>query len=108
MLLTYQMILEQHGFLVVGVSTTAAALTALGDPFDVIVCDLQLETQRSGFDIIKAARDRDPQIPAVLLTGFATAEAAEEAARKNINLVYKPVDVQEFLPMLESLVRRSK
>ena len=107
-LVTYQLILEQHGFEVVAVSTTEAALAALaGRPFQVIVCDLQLETQHSGFDVIDFARRRDPGVPAILLTGYATTEAAEEAAQKSITLVFKPVDVMEFLPLLDSLAGRS-
>ncbi len=106
-LVTYQLILEQHGFSVIGVSSTPAAMQALdANHFDVVVCDLQLETQRSGFDIIRAARARDATIPAILLTGYATTEAADEATRNGIIVVYKPVDVQEFLPMLEGLAKR--
>ena len=106
-LLTYQMILKQHGFGVTGARTTADALEALRTAsFDVIVCDLQLETPRGGFEIIAQARHQDPQVAAVLLTGYATDEAAEEARQKGITLVFKPVDVQEFLPLLERLARR--
>ncbi len=108
-LVTYQMILEQHGFGVIGVSTTPAAMEALQhERFDLIVCDLQLETQRSGFDIIDLARGKDPDMPAILLTGYATAEAAEEASRKGITLVFKPVDIQEFLPLLDAMARRRR
>ncbi len=106
-LVTYQMILEQHGYQVVGVSTTPAALEALQrNQFKVIVCDLQLETQRAGFDIIDFAHRQNPDLPAILLTGYATAEAAEEAAQKGVTLVFKPVDIQEFLPLLDSLAQR--
>ncbi len=106
-LVTYQMILEQHGYQVVGVSTTPAALEALQrNQFKVIVCDLQLETQRAGFDIIDFARKQNPELPAILLTGYATAEAAEEAAQKGVTLVFKPVDIQEFLPLLDSMAQR--
>lgn len=106
-LVTYQMILEQHGYQVVGVSTTPAALEALQtNQFKLIVCDLQLETQHAGFDIIDFARQQNPDLPAILLTGYATAEAAEEAAQKGVTLVFKPVDIQEFLPLLDSMARR--
>ncbi len=105
-LMTYQLILEQHGFAVTGASNTAAALAALQEGrFNVVVCDLQLDTQRGGFDVIDEARRRYPNVPAVLLTGYATSEAAEEANGKNITLVFKPVDIQEFLPMLEKMAR---
>ncbi len=106
-LVTYQMILEQHGFAVTAVSTTGEAVSALRDgAFNVIVCDLQLETQHGGFDVIDQARRRQPGIPAVLLTGYATSEAAEEASQKGITLVFKPVDIQEFLPLLENMARQ--
>jgi CheY-like chemotaxis protein len=106
-LATYQMILEQHGYAVTAVRTTAEALKVLETGhFRLILCDLQLESQRSGFEVIAAARRRDPDISAVLLTGYATGDAIEEAGEKGITLVFKPVDIQEFLPLLDSLVRR--
>ncbi len=107
-LITYQLILEQHGFEVVAASTTEAALAAIAErPLQLVVCDLQLETQRGGFDVIDFARQRDPHVPAVLLTGYAAAEAVQEATRKSITLVFKPVDIMEFLELLDSLVGRS-
>lgn len=108
-LLTYELILKQQGFVVTSAASSAEAHEALRqDTFDVLVCDLQLESQRGGFDVIEEARRHDPKLPAVLLTGFATTEAAEEALQKNITVVYKPVDVQEFLPLLERLARRQE
>ncbi len=108
-LLTYELILRQQGFVVTSAATSAEAVAALRQGrFDVVICDLQLESQRGGFDVINEARRHDPKLPAVLLTGYATTEAAEEALQKNITVVYKPVDVQEFLPLLARLARRQE
>ena len=47
---------------------------------DLLLCDLSLEKQENGFDVIDFARQKDPDMPTVLLTGYATQEANDHAA----------------------------
>src|SRR5262249_58907703 len=84
-LLTYRLILEQQGYAVTACSTSREAVDALEKTeFDAILCDYSLEEQHTGFEVIHAARRRYPEIPAALLTGYATLETADEADFKSI------------------------
>ena len=106
-LLTYSMILRHHGYEVIGAATAREAKVVLGERrFDMLVCDLALEGSRSGLDVLDFARSLYPGIPAVLLTGYATRELAEEAERKRITLLSKPIEVKDLLDNISRLARK--
>jgi DNA-binding NtrC family response regulator len=106
-LLTYRLILEQQGYDVVACGTSREALAAIEkQPFDVVLCDYSLEEQHTGFEVISAARKRDPQMPAALLTGYATKDTADEASAQGIGIMFKPIEIDEFLATTSSMVRR--
>src|SRR4029077_9188610 len=89
-LLTYRLILEQQGYEVMACGTSVEAITAIEQqPFDVVLCDYSLEEQHTGFEVISAARMRDPGVPAALLTGYATKDTADEAASRGIAVMFK-------------------
>jgi len=97
-LVTYRLILERHGYDVVACPTSRDALAALErHEFDGLLCDYSLEEQHTGFEVISAARERDAALPAALLTGYATKETADEAASRNIGIMFKPIEIEEFL-----------
>jgi DNA-binding NtrC family response regulator len=106
-LITYQLILERQGYEVKACGTSREAIAAIEKKsFDAILCDYSLEEQHTGFEVITAARNRDPNVPAVLLTGYATNETADEAAAKNIGILYKPIEIEEFLATTSKMLRR--
>ncbi len=106
-LTTYRLILERHGYEVVACPTSREALDALAQGnFDSVLCDYSLEEDHTGFEVILAARERDAAVPAALLTGYATKETAQEAASQNINIMFKPIDIEEFLNTTSRMVRR--
>ncbi|HUQ49701.1 MAG TPA: response regulator [Terriglobales bacterium] len=105
-LITYKMILEQQGYEVVAAATSKEGIAAIEkQQFDLILCDFSLEQQHSGFEVISAARQRWPEVPSVLLTGYATLETAEEAKQKGIQVLFKPIDIAEFLNTASGLLR---
>ena len=106
-LTTYRLILERHGYEVVACPTSRDALDALAQSnFDSVLCDYSLEEDHTGFEVILAARERDAAVPAALLTGYATKETTLEAASHNINIMFKPIDIEEFLNTTSRMVRR--
>jgi DNA-binding NtrC family response regulator len=107
-LVTYRLILEQEGYDVVACGTSREAIAAVKkQKFDVVLCDYSLEEQHTGFEVITAARKSDADLPAALLTGYATLETADEAAQQGIGVMFKPIEIAEFLATTSSMLRRN-
>jgi DNA-binding NtrC family response regulator len=70
------------------------------------LCDYSLEEQHTGFEVITEARKRNPELPAALLTGYATKETADEASSQNIGIMFKPIEIEEFLATTSKMLRR--
>jgi two-component system, NtrC family, nitrogen regulation response regulator NtrX len=105
-LVTYRMILEQQGYEPTAVLSSVEALEAVDKiDFDLLMCDLSLEESHTGFEIFAVARQRRPNIPCVLLTGYASHEAVQEAEKSGIAVLFKPIDIEEFLSTIATLVR---
>lgn len=105
-LITYKLILEQQGYAVTAAATSKEAIEAVkANLFDLVLCDYSLEQQHSGFEVIEAARKRDPNVPCVLLTGYATLETADQAKQQGIEVLFKPIDIAEFLNTTAVLLR---
>jgi DNA-binding NtrC family response regulator len=106
-LITYRLILEQQGYAVGAFSKSSDAIRALEtEKYDLVLCDYSLEEQHTGFEVIAAARKRDGYVPAALLTGYATRETADEAASKKIVIMFKPIEIEEFLATTANMLRR--
>ncbi len=107
-LLTYRLILERQGYEVLACGTSVQAIAAVqNERFDVVLCDYSLEEQHTGFEVISAARRLDPEVPAALLTGYATKETADEAASRGIGVMFKPIEIEEFLSTTSNMVRKN-
>jgi DNA-binding NtrC family response regulator len=107
-LLTYRLILERQGYEVLACGTSVQAIAAVQNQrFDVVLCDYSLEEQHTGFEVISVARKLDPDVPAALLTGYATKETADEAASRGIGVMFKPIEIEEFLSTTSNMVRRN-
>ena len=107
-LTTYRMILEQKGYQVVAASSSGEARNALvSQKLDLLLCDLSLEEKDSGFEVIEYARLRQPALPSLLLTGYASREVSDRAQRNGISVLFKPIDIQEFLETIASQLRNA-
>lgn len=108
-LVTYRLILQQQGFEAHAAISSEEARRALDSlEFDLLLCDLSLEKQESGFDVIGYARGKHATLPAILLTGYASAEANEWAEAQKIPILFKPIDVQQLLDTISSLTRNDE
>jgi two-component system, NtrC family, response regulator GlrR len=107
-LITYRLILERQGYDVVACRTWRDAVAAIGrQDFDAVLCDYSLEERHTGCEVIREARKRDAALPAALLTGYATQETAHEAYSENISIMFKPIEIEEFLDTTSRMLRRS-
>lgn len=86
----------ERGFQPVTVHTgdDAAARLASGG-LDALFTDLRLPGP-DGLDLLKLAREIDPSIPVVLVTGYATVRNAIDAYRNHVSdIITKPFDTEE-------------
>jgi DNA-binding NtrC family response regulator len=105
-LLTYRMILEQQGYHVTAAISSRDAIAGIEQQaMDLLICDLSLEQKHTGFEVIEFARRRDPQVPAILVTGYASKEVMDKAEQNAITVLFKPIDINEFLSTISSKVR---
>ena len=105
---TYRLILQQRGYEVSAALSSEEARQVLGEkPIDLLLCDLSLEKQESGFDVIDFARQRNAEMPAVLLTGYATPEANDRAQELAIPVLFKPIEIKELLETISALLKEN-
>ncbi len=107
-LVTYRLILQQQGYDVSAALSSEEARKVLSEKeIDLLLCDLSLEKQENGFDVIVFARESNSQMRAVLLTGYATQEANDHAEKLGIPVLFKPIDIKELLETISGLLRES-
>ena len=107
-LVTYHMILQQQGYKVSAAMSAKEARQVLSaEEIDLLLCDLSLEQQENGFDVIEFAHRRRPNMPAVLLTGYATPDAAERAQGSGILMLFKPIDIKQLLVTISDLLGKT-
>ena len=107
-LLTYKMILEQEGYEVTAAPTSQEAFKAIDNAeFELLLCDFSLEQQHTGFEVIAAERKVRPHTPCVLWTGYTNLETAQAAKNQGIHVLFKPIEIEEFLQTTSSLLRRA-
>lgn len=107
-LTTYRMILEQKGYEVIPASSSEEARQQLeSSRLDLLLCDLSLEKQDSGFGVIEYARRCQPGMPSLLLTGYASKDVSDRAQGHNISVLFKPIDIQDFLETISSKLRNA-
>ena len=100
---TIQTALEAKGYLVDAVSTTGDALDRLnsGDAYPVVVSDIYVD-ERTGLDVLEAARLRDPLCAVILMTGRGTMETVMAATRGGVfDYIAKPFDLDVMIDAIE-------
>lgn len=105
-LFTYRILLEQHGYAPTAVLSSKEAIAAVSkNSFDLLLCDLSLEDGHTGFEVLEHARQINSATPCVLLTGYASSESAQKAERLGISVLYKPIEIQQFLDTISAVLR---
>jgi EAL domain-containing protein (putative c-di-GMP-specific phosphodiesterase class I) len=102
----YTDVLLAAGFDVVAAADGAGALRALEhDVFDVVLTDLVLPGV-NGVEILRAVRERDLDVPVVLITGNPTVETAVQAIELGaLRYLVKPTSAGELIQATEHAMR---
>ena len=107
-LLTYRLLLEEQGYKVFPALSSQEAEALLDKRgFDLVLCDLSLEQNHTGFEVFERVRKRHAGVPCVMLTGYANRETTERAERAGITVFFKPIELDGFLQTLKTILRNS-
>src|SRR5882672_11237676 len=79
MLQMLKTVLRQYGFVTEEAGDGRDAMELLGKrPFDVIVSDVNMP-RYPGLEFLRSVREKDPDIPVIMMTGKPTVEASSRA-----------------------------
>ncbi|MDP2875732.1 MAG: response regulator [Holophaga sp.] len=90
--------LESMGYVVEGAESAEKALELVRKKhFAVIFTDLNMPGGQSGLDLLRAIQDYDPKAFTILMTGYATTEAAVQALKRGAyDFIQKPFKLVEL------------
>src|SRR5678815_3435467 len=87
-------------------SPSQALRVAGKEKIDLVVSDVNLESEHSGLDLLKDLR---AQCPVILVTGFGTLDFAVEAAREGVwDFISKPFKVEEVVAIARRALAQDK
>lgn len=100
-------ILTKEGYEVVAANNCEKAIELLKiTTFDVVISDIKMP-KKSGIDLLEEIRNKDPHIPVILMTGFASLETAVEAVQNGaFDYLIKPLDYSKLKSVIEHAVER--
>lgn len=101
---TYRRVLRNFGYDINTAADGQEAIEQLGSSvFDVVLCDIAMPGI-NGLGLLRAVRDRDLDVPVILMTGEPNMESAVEAVEYGaLQYLIKPID----LPKLKEAMQRA-
>ena len=102
-----QRVLEAEGFEVALVPSVTDALEALErEEFSLLLIDVKMPGH-NGMYLMEAVRERWPQIPTIIMSGYDTAETVQEAARKGAStFIAKPFTPDELIETVRQVMKK--
>ena len=104
-----QRLLEKSGFQVVAATSASQALAILArQPVDLMLADIRMP-ELNGFQLVALARQHQPDLATVFMTGFGTVEVAITALRQGADaLILKPFDNSELLETVRVALKENE
>jgi DNA-binding response OmpR family regulator len=103
-LLTLKAILEIHGFEVETAASAKEGVAKLkGNEYHMVITDMRMETERAGYDVVRAAKKTKYDPAVALLTAYPMlgGEWKEEGAN---SMLVKPMNTTDLLRQIEALL----
>jgi DNA-binding NtrC family response regulator len=99
---TLPVILRRYGFTVTVAATVAQALAQIQTTeFDLLLCDLNIEREGDGYEVVRAIQKVNPSCVTIILTGNPDVESAIEGIRLSINdYIIKPMNADALVALL--------
>src|ERR1035438_3191791 len=101
LLFTILTALEAQGYTVDAVSTTCEAIERLGEnAYPIVLTDIYID-ERTGLDVLDAAKRKDPRCAVILMTGRGTVETVMAATRGGaFEYIAKPFELDTLFDAL--------
>ncbi len=96
--------LSEEGYTVTACATGSEGLAAFqAERFDVLLTDLRLPAM-SGIDILRRAKEKDPDCPVIVMTAYASVDTAIQALKLGAyDYLTKPFSPDELLALLNKI-----
>src|SRR5687767_15371315 len=109
MRLTLTALLKQAGHTLMQAGTGEDAIEKISkNDFDVVITDLKLD-KVTGLDVLREAKQNNPQTEVIMLTGFGSVESAVAAMKAGaIDYLTKPFDTEELLLAVQRAMERQR
>jgi DNA-binding NtrC family response regulator len=108
---TLSVILRRYGFKVTTAATVPEALEHIAtQEFDLLLCDLNIEAEDDGLEVVRVMRKVCPDCVVIMLTAFPSMSSAIEAIHVGIDdYISKPADADHLVALLgEKLAAREE
>ena len=104
-----QTLLEFEGYSVEVANDGEEGLTRIAErPFDLVLLDFALP-ERNGIEILREIRERDSELPVIMITAYGTVENAVNAMQAGAtNFIQKPWDNEKLLADVRTAVGRRR
>ena len=104
-----QTLLEFEGYSVDTANDGMEGLTRIAErPFDLVLLDFALP-ERNGIEILQEIRERDSELPVIMITAYGTVENAVNAMQAGAtNFIQKPWDNEKLLADVRTAVGRRR
>jgi CheY-like chemotaxis protein len=99
-----RLLLSERGHTVIHAGTVDDALDILsaGEPVDLTFSDLVMPGGRDGLDLARTIRDRWPNVPILLATGYS--DAANRATDEGFTLLLKPYEPETLMSAISHAI----
>jgi len=101
--------MEDAGYKVSGLDKGAEALEMIrNQPFNVVITDIRLP-DINGMEILELAKEIDPDVAVIVMTGYASLETAVEAVNEGAYAYFvKPANVDEIKTTIINALRQQR
>lgn len=104
-----QRVLEAEGFEVMLVPSVTDALAALeGEKFSLLLIDVKMP-EYDGMYLMEVVKEKWPQIPVIIMSGYDTAETVQGAAQKGAStFIAKPFTPDELIDTVRQVIKKEE
>ncbi len=104
-------VLQEKGFRVIAVEGPAEALRELTSGScrsDVVLADVRMPGE-TGVDLLTAIHGLNPELPVILMTGYADLQTTLEAIKRGVfDFILKPIDFGQLVAAIEKAVKHAR